>query len=163
VLSHQEVRNSADCAKSVCIISLIRLHFLLLIDTIHDITGTIPAGFIWSMMEPSLAITIGSFPTYGPLFKGRRFSSIWRSERAEHSGTHSSSQFFTADGPGTRKFHRIDGADNMAIPLTQQSTTVHAVPKGDQRSSRKPAHDEDSLDSNEAGIEVVREWEVKRY
>ncbi|BCS24829.1 uncharacterized protein APUU_41273S [Aspergillus puulaauensis] len=73
----------------VCVASILRIHFLSLFMNTADVTYLMGPVFIWSTIEPSVAIVCACLPHLAPLARiaTRSISSSFRSRRSTGKGT----------------------------------------------------------------------------
>ena len=148
---------------SVCIVSGIRLKFLLDVDFNGDASYQIGEANIWSFLEPTLGMTIGCIPTMRPLYL-RIMGRSPNSSGSRQSGKKGSS------GYGGLRYGRTvrqswKRMSNQTLPLTDATITAN------MNADELPGHaegaypNEASGDNHElgsvGGIEVTRQWEVQ--
>jgi len=137
---------------SVCIISIVRLKFLLEVDFEGDLTWTVVEANIWSLLEPTMAVTIGCLPTLAPLFH-----KILPSKSQVESTP--SKPNATPNRRDTKNFHELDDVS----PLTQSQITANSNSPGKvPQTSVQHIGDVESGEETD-GIRVVTDWEVSRY
>lgn len=135
---------------SVCIISIVRLKFLLEVDFTGDLTWTVVEANIWSLLEPTMAVFIGCLPTLAPLFRKIIPASSSKGKSAPSKIT------AVPIKRDTKNFHELDDV----APLTHITA---ASPSHGQHLNKsfKDVGDFGSGEDND-GIHVVTEWEVER-
>ena len=92
--------NQANELHSVCIASILRIHFLSIFMTSIDVTFLMGPVFIWSSIEPSVAIVCACLPHLSPLARlaHRSIASSFHSKRSKY-----------ASGPGTGAGASVQG------------------------------------------------------
>lgn len=67
ILPHQRLTNEHAIILSVCVASIVRIHYLSVFSSTLDITYVMGPVFIWSSVEPSVGIFSACLPTLPPL------------------------------------------------------------------------------------------------
>jgi hypothetical protein len=125
------------------------------VDFNGDITYTVVNAVIWSLLEPTLAVTVGCMPTFGPLIRG--YIKSWG--KGSSSNHLSPSDLY--QGKATGRFHRL-GVENspefpphsiVAGPGTSMPSGKDSV---DDLANPRP------LSSGENKIKVQTDWDVTR-
>ncbi|KAK9311147.1 hypothetical protein V1524DRAFT_457636 [Lipomyces starkeyi] len=137
----------------ICVISIVRTITLVKV-SYTDITYSVPIALIWSMMEPTLAITIACVPIMRPLFKGMMSTN----KGASGSGS----------GHDSHNFQNIDEQHLFPLGNIKQKTFIKAESK-DADSLRTNSNNSDDAvnfrmpeDPNAIGaITVKREFSMK--
>lgn len=70
---------------SVCVASIVRIHFMTFLKNSPDVTWIMGDVFIWSSVEPCIGIVCACLPTLQPLFR-RAFKSLLSSKGAHTTG-----------------------------------------------------------------------------
>lgn len=120
-----------------------------------DITYSVPNALIWSMLEPTLGITIACIPIMRPLLKGMM---------STKRGTSGSGSEYDS-----RNFHNLDEQHLYPLGHVKQKTTVKAEPKDHEGSLRSQSGSSDDAvpfrmpEDQEAigAITVRREFQMK--
>ncbi|KAK2805858.1 hypothetical protein FQN51_008632 [Onygenales sp. PD_10] len=73
-------------SNSVCVASIIRIHYMTYLSKSPDFTWIMGDVFIWSSVEPSIGIVCACLPTLQPLLH-RTVNTIFGSDAAERFGT----------------------------------------------------------------------------
>ncbi|KAL3436150.1 hypothetical protein BDV09DRAFT_184527 [Aspergillus tetrazonus] len=118
----------------VCVASIVRIHYLSVFMNALDITWLMGPVFIWSTIEPSVAIVCACLPHFAPLARiaHRSILSSYNSHSHSRPGLSSnkSRTFRTGSGVGQSHSHRggsilhrmIKGTDDDEIGLTSYVT-----------------------------------------
>jgi hypothetical protein len=141
----------ADYYASVCVISIVRTITLVKI-SYNDITYSVPIALIWSMMEPTLGITIACIPIMRPLFKGMMSTN----KGASGSGS----------GYDSRNFQNIDEQHLFPLGNIKQKTFIKAESKDSLRTNSNNSDDAVNFRMPKdpdavGGITVRREFRMK--
>lgn len=142
---------------SIFIVSIIRLKSLVTV-SYADITYSVPDALIWSMLEPSLGLTLASIPIMRPVF-----SKIFPENTQPRSTGVNNSNSNGNSGLASKKFQRIDeySLDPMRPDFSENRTyiTEGRSPFDDIESQKSLRSEVELVTSN---IKVKQEWDVKR-
>jgi hypothetical protein len=140
---------------SICVISIVRTITLVKVSYL-DITYSVTLALIWSMLEPTLGITIACVPVIRPLIKGMASAS-------KGSGYIGSGSNFDA-----RNFQNVDEQQLYPLKDVRHETVIRGVSK-DGESLRTGSnlstdavnfHATQEVDHIE-GINIRREFEMR--
>lgn len=152
---------------SVCIVSCVRLRYLLQVDFEGDITYTVVNAVIWSLLEPTLGVAVGSLPTMAPLFRKWLPGSV-KSDQGYSRGI----ALASLESKNRKAFRPLPGGQDKdpekgllkAHTVSAEADTYTNAQSSleDQRREERLRSDS-SLNGPDTGINVVTEWEVRRY
>lgn len=140
---------------SIFIISIIRLKSLVTV-SYADITYSVPDALIWSMLEPSLALTLASIPIMRPVF-----SKIFPDNTQQGSTGNSNPN--GSNGSASKNFQRIDeySLDPMRPDFSENRTYItEGRSRFDDMESQKSSQSQAEL--VKPNIKVKQEWDVRR-
>ncbi|OBT68852.1 hypothetical protein VE03_02047 [Pseudogymnoascus sp. 23342-1-I1] len=140
----------------IFIISIIRLKSLVTV-SYEDITYSVPDALIWSMLEPSLALTLASIPIMRPVF-----AKIFPDNTQPGNSGLSNSNPNGNSGSASKNFKRIDEypLDPMRPDYSESRTYItEGGGRFDDMESQKSTQSEAELVSN---IKIKQEWDVRR-
>lgn len=140
---------------SIFIISIIRLKSLVTV-SYADITYSVPDALIWSMLEPSLALTLASIPIMRPVFS-KLFPDNIQPGSTGNSNPNGNS------GLASKNFQRIDeySLDPMRPNFSENCTYVtEGRSRFDDMESQKSSQSQAELMA--PNIKVKQEWDVRR-
>ena len=123
---------------SVCIVSGVRLKYLLAVDFAGDASYQIAEANIWSILEPTLAITFGCIPTLRPVLRKAK----------DMASKKKGSYVVKSETRKRQDFTRI--ADNDLM-LTSVSVAAPYMPNGPLS---KVLHSNDSQGGSERGDHI---------
>jgi hypothetical protein len=128
---------------SIFIISIIRLKSLVTV-SYEDITYSVPDALIWSMLEPSLGLTLASIPIMRPVF-----SKIFPDNTQQGNTGLSNTNPTSTSGLASKNFQRIDEypLDSMRPDFSENRTYV--------TERRAPFYDMESQKSSQSEAELV--------
>lgn len=117
---------------SVCVASIVRIHYMTYLHDSMDVTWIMGDVFVWSSVEPCIGIVCACLPTLQPLFR-RALGAVWttatRSSNNNSKGLTSSNmqsskkRFKESDG---RRFHYLDSVDgNRQTPRDDEAILGH--------------------------------------
>lgn len=134
---------------------MVRLQYLMKVDFTGDTTYTVVNAVIWSLLEPTLAVTVGCMPTFGPLVRG--YIKSWG--KGSSSNHLNPSNLYQSNATG--RFHRLHVENSTEIPL-------HSSVAGPGISATSGKDSLDDLADHRPGclgenkIKVQTDWEVTR-
>lgn len=132
---------------------MIRLQYLMKVDFTGDITYTVVNAVIWSLLEPTLAVTVGCMPTFGPLI--RVYIKSWG--KGSSSNHLNSSNLYKSSATG--RFHRLHVENCPEIPLRSSvAGPGSSMPSGKDSLDDLADTQHGSLGENK--IKVQTDWEV---
>ncbi|KFZ03832.1 hypothetical protein V502_10622 [Pseudogymnoascus sp. VKM F-4520 (FW-2644)] len=139
----------------IFIISIIRLKSLVTV-SYADITYSVPDALIWSMLEPSLALTLASIPIMRPVF-----SKIFPDNTQQGSTGNSNPN--GSNGVASKNFQLIDeySLDPMRPDFSENRTYItEGRSRFDDMESQKSSQGQAELVT--PNIKVKQEWDVRR-
>jgi hypothetical protein len=123
------------------------------VDFTGDITYTVVNAVIWSLLEPTLAVTVGCMPTFGPLIRG--YIKSWG--KGSSSNNLNPSDLY--QGKATGRFHRLSVENSTEIPLhSSVASPGTSMPSG--KDSLDDLAEPRSLRLGENKIKVQTDWDV---
>jgi len=150
------VRKTDLSSPSVCIVSMVRLNFLLAVDFAGDTTYSVVGATVWSLLEPTLGVTVGCLPVLGPVFN----KLLPRGMSLGGTGA----RYGRSNGKGrTEDSDNFRRLDDHAYPLTAagvSSNRERALKDSAIVETATRGSDSDSLERGEGGIHVKTEWVV---